>query len=414
MRSLSIFALAILPLPLLANEGISDNAPDTSVETAQAAQAQPGKRNAVVPFLFSSTSMGTTLAAAGSFRGIFQPQAQLIAVGAYSNNDSYIAYGGLHNLSFGPKRWKLDLEAFSGTFKESEVYLNGSHNSEQQDYVTGEEHQERYSIHFRYLLPLGAGADASANRRQAFSPMPPQSDSVSHQSPTDQPWVTLGFKPFYYTATVADFDEEKTAGLELKLDVDARNYVPSPSSGYRFEVDMQRDWGADDRDSYTNWQAQYSQYFDLGVNQYSKQQTLSLTAYLADTPTWDKDNNTHQAPYFAQNRLGGWDRLRGYTANRFHDRSAIFYGAEYRATPNYQPQSQIPFINRYQMPWWQWSLFAGVGRVHDEFDLGELHQDLKWSAGFGARLWVENVLVRMDIGYSEEGNQVRVVVNQPF
>ncbi|SDI63893.1 hypothetical protein SAMN04488540_102293 [Ferrimonas sediminum] len=383
-------------------------------------------RNAVVPFVFSSSSMGFTGAAAGSFQGLLQPQSQIVGVGAYSNNDSYVAFLGIYNLTFSDSsRWFVDLEAINATFKESQVYVDGApgfdggaggHGSDENNFVLGQEDQQRYAASFRYVLPFGAGENRPFRLRQAFGPEPmlPVDQQLDGESPLALSSITI--KPFYESRQIADGDQEETGGIALRLDMDARNYVPSPSRGYRFEFDLQRDWGSGDRSSYTSWQAQYAHYLNLGSNSWSQQQTLSLTAYLADVPTWDSgsEGKEHRPPWFAQSKLGGWDRLRGYQSDRFHDRNAIYYGAEYRSVPTWQPQGSIPFIDRYYFPWWQFAAYVGVGRVHDEFDLSTLHQEMNWSAGFGIRFWVENVLARLDIAYGAEGNQVRVVVNQPF
>jgi len=36
-----------------------------------------------------------------------------------------------------------------------------------------------------------------------------------------------------------------------------------------------------------------------------------------------------------------------------------------------------------RIPWWQWVGFVKAGRVHDEWDLDELHDDMKWTIGGG-------------------------------
>ena len=59
-------------------------------------------------------------------------------------------------------------------------------------------------------------------------------------------------------------------------------------------------------------------------------------------------------------------------------------------------------------------LFGEVGRVHDEWDLGELHEDMKWDVGAGVRLDVEGVVVRIDAAVGEEDSQVQMFIGHAF
>ena len=68
-------------------------------------------------------------------------------------------------------------------------------------------------------------------------------------------------------------------------------------------------------------------------------------------------------PYFEGARLGGLYRMRGYRHNRFHDKSAIYYSAEYRFIPNRSPLNQLDKLGWFNFNWWQFVAFAEVGRV---------------------------------------------------
>ena len=58
--------------------------------------------------------------------------------------------------------------------------------------------------------------------------------------------------------------------------------------------------------------------------------------------------------------------------------------------------------------------FAEIGRVNDEWELDDLHDDMKWSAGIGARIMVEGVIVRVDFATSEEQSEVQMFIGQTF
>jgi hypothetical protein len=80
----------------------------------------------------------------------------------------------------------------------------------------------------------------------------------------------------------------------------------------------------------------------------------------------------------------------------------------------WNPFPGIPIINNLHIPWWQWTVFAEAGRVHDEWEMDELHDDMKWSLGAGARIMVEGVIVRVDFATSEEQSEVQMFIGQTF
>ncbi|GAA5191789.1 hypothetical protein [Ferrimonas gelatinilytica] len=393
--------------------------------TLAAQESGSERRNAAVPILFSTSSMGFSLGAAASLQGLGQSQAQVVGVGAYSVNQSYVAYLGAFNYRLGKsRRWFVDWEGFVGQFNEKTLYLDGpepgsvpagSNGSAIADALFGEEQHWEINGTLRYLLPLGAGRDDTTLVVATKEGLPMVSPSLreAHQGA----YTFLELKPFYERHSVQALGEDFVSqGMTLRLEQDARNFWPSPTAGYQASLELTRDWGSDQREAYTRWEAQYRHYLNLGQSRWAKQQSMALTAYLSDLPTWEGgSSNPEQAPaWFAQSTLGGWHRLRGYSSARYHDRSALYYGAEYRMVPRWQPQGGIPFINRYRFPWYELALFGGVGRVNEDFDLGELHKDMQWSAGVGIRLWVENVLVRLDFAVAADDSGVVVAINQPF
>ncbi|MBY5993750.1 BamA/TamA family outer membrane protein [Ferrimonas balearica] len=411
----TVWALGLCAVAL-ADEAVTETEPS----------AETKSRSAAVPFVFSTSSMGLSVGGAASLQGVLQEGSQLVGAGAYSENDSHVAFLGVYNLHFGDSgRWFVDLQAFDARFRETQVYLDGNpdfdtpaggHGSSADNHVLGEEQQRDLYATLRYLLPMGAGKDSPRRRSRIVAGIP----VALEKGELPGAYTSIELEPFYREREVIGQDgfqqRDKTQGLSLKLDHDARDFIPSPSEGYRAELQIHRDWGGAERQSYTKWEAQYSHYLNIGASAWSKQQVLAFTAYTSDVPTWDSGSpgSEHRPPWFAESTLGGWNRLRGYQGARFHDRSAVFYGAEYRAIPRWQPQGAIPFIERYYFPWWQFAVYGEVGRVHDSYDLVELHKEMDWTVGVGLRMWVENVVARVDWAFSEEENQLRVVVNQPF
>src|SRR5262249_25026221 len=102
-------------------------------------------------------------------------------------------------------------------------------------------------------------------------------------------------------------------------------------------------------------------------------------------------------------------------SQRFSDRAAIYYAAELRVIPEWNPFDAWPSFQRYaDVEWLQFAPFVELGRVAPEWNLDTLHSSMKWSAGLGIRAWPSGFVVRIDTGFSEEGAQVQMIISQPF
>lgn len=281
-------------------------------------------------------------------------------------------------------------------------------------------------VNFRYLLPIGLGEQTlihtyymdrglidnrNASGAQAFNPL------ISGRS-------YFTFRPYYRNQI---YDEDKnsellsaTNGLEFGLEWDNRDFLASPSRGEHIKFAVKRDFGWLNSDSdYWIWEFSASKYFSLPTGDWSRQQVLALNFYTADTPSWDRDAQTGlvtgRAPDYMSPKLGGYNRLRAYPFERFNDRSAIYYGLEYRVIPQWNPLSDIGFIQRWLAPdWWQVVPFAELGRVAPTYDWGRLHTDMKWDVGIGLRFMLKKTVVRVDYAVSEESTVGWVMFDHPF
>jgi len=100
-----------------------------------------------------------------------------------------------------------------------------------------------------------------------------------------------------------------------------------------------------------------------------------------------------------QPRLGGSDDLRGFRPFRFYDDNLLIANVEYR----WETFSGLDM-----------ALFADAGKVFSRHADWNFH-NLEASAGFGLRFnVVNNVFLRLDVGFSHEGFQVWVKFNNIF
>lgn len=209
--------------------------------------------------------------------------------------------------------------------------------------------------------------------------------------------------------------------LRLEYCHNNSDFQRNPSKGNQIRFGLNTDGGwVDSTQDYTFLDFSYSQYFDLGATEYQSQQVIALNFWIADTPTWDKGKANGQVfvsgrpPPYKGATLGGLYRLKAYDSYRFHDRSAIYYGAEYRSTFRYNPSKLIGLLKPFDIDWFQAVLYAEMGRVNSDYDLATLHTDMKADVGIGVRAMASTQVFRFDVAYGEEGAQMWVMVGHPF
>ena len=373
------------------------------------------KDSAFVPFYFSTETLGSTVGLAGVAKGVGQPQAAFFGMGLYSEKDSYVGFLSAFNYALS-SNLLFSTQMYQARFNDNPYYLGdqGSNSSSTEDKTVTNGDEENYKLEFKYLLPWG-------NVREhgllgAFQPV----RDVSFASPVDSGVSSIIFTPFYSSRELDIYNDKKeeATGFSLTFDWDNRDSVRNTTRGSHTSFDLTT--GAESlqsEDLWLKWEFQNSQYYSLGpLGDWFDQQVLAFDFYTADTPTWNKCDGAVCArpPEQEQARLGGLYRLRGYTAGRYHGRSAIHYSAEYRVLPDWQPLDDIPLINYYDLPWWQWVAFAEVGRVADDYDLKILHEDMKWNVGGAVRFQVEGIVVRAEMAKGADEGTFRVMINQPF
>lgn len=385
----------------------------TPAQASDKSEKEP-KDSAFVPFYFSTETMGNTFGVAGVAKGVGQPQAALFGTALYSDKDSYVVFLSAFNYALS-QNLLFSTQMYQARFNDNPYYLGdqGSNDSSDLDKTIADGHEQNYQAEFKYLLPWGNVAEHGL--LGAFQPI----KDVSFASPLESGVSSIIFTPFYTSRELKDLNQtEKATGFNLSFDWDNRDSTRNPTKGSHSLLKLTT--GADDwseSDPWFKWTFQNSQYYALGpLGDWFDQQVLAFDFYTADTPTWNNCSGQECArpPETEQARLGGLYRLRGYTGGRFHGRSAVHYSAEYRVLPEWQPLEDIPLINYYDLPWWQWVAFAEVGRVADEYDVKTLHSDMKWSLGGAVRFQVEGIVVRAELARGGDEGTFRVMINQPF
>jgi hypothetical protein len=299
----------------------------------------------------------------------------------------------------------------------------GANGSARGDYVTGTGWDEFFRVSFRYLLPIGWGRDhVGTQYRLDGGLLDSGATGGGSLNPVASGATFVGLRPFYRSQTLDSSGmkvSQRTNGLDVSLTWDNRDYVPSPSVGQSITLRWSRDFGRlDSTGSWTALAGELDQYLSLGPSEHFRQRVLALDVWTASSPSWSERADgrvVHRPPTFEGASLGGIWRMRGYRIERFSDKAALCYGAEYRMIPRWNPFPRWRWLqDRVGVEWIQLVPFAELGRVAPSWDLGELHSSMKWDAGLGVRVLAKGLVVRVDVAASPEGPAVQMMVGQPF
>ena len=153
----------------------------------------------------------------------------------------------------------------------------------------------------------------------------------------------------------------------------------------------------------------------------ARQRVLALDVWTADATSWNDSSErngapvAHHPPAYLGATLGGLWRMRGFPTSRFNDHAAIYYAAEYRVIPQWNPFDSMPWVKRHLgIAWWQWVAFAEAGRVAPSWNMNTLNSAMKTDFGLGVRAMAKGLVVRVDLAYSHEGAGTSMIVAQPF
>lgn len=264
---------------------------------------------------------------------------------------------------------------------------------------------------FRWLLPWAAGADPAPLRpRLAGGRLADPPVSGAHWNPLRSGRTFLELEPF-----LREQAGQRVAGATISLTRDNRDWEDDPSAGSWTRLLWRRDPGAFGSDApWSVLEADGRIYRVLGGGR--DPFVLALNAWTGASPTWNDEHLEadgarsvlHRPPSFAAPALGGDTRLRAYPQNRWNDRAFLYYGAELRK------RFDAGGLARWNIHWLQAVLFAEAGRVADAWDPSELHQDMKPSAGVGARVFFTDIVLRVDMAWGEEGALVQMFMDQAF
>jgi len=400
-------------------------------------ETEPSSGLFAVPFAFQNDTTGPALGVAVAGRGWPQETSLTYLTLVQAFNPTTYLYARCTDLELpGTERFFADLKLAVGRYSQINAYSDGNpsfknetagnNNSSAENYIEGSGQDNLVRLELEYVAPWGYGADhvkskvwlrdgilVSGGREPTF------------WNPLTTGTTTFHLTPFYRQQDVNSAERgdetQATAGLECAVKYDNSDFSENPTCGSMQQLRVTRDAGwLDSTAPWTTVDFEWAKYFSLGSGGGARQRVLAFDFWIIDTPSWNDavapGTAAHHPPSYAGATLGGLDKMRGFPQGRFHDRSAVYYAGEYRHTLDWNPLAGNALLRFFhvRVDWIQLVGFAEVGRVADEFDLGELHSDMKTDGGIGLRVFANNLVIRADYAVSAEGALVQMIVNHPF
>ena len=394
----------------------------------------------LIPFVFYSDAFELAGAINLTKRGFLQRQVTSNLVGLVGSNKSVFSHGEINNLQIPYiNRVFMNLELNAGNLRNLSFYYGsnpdfngqwaGTNSSGKNNNFQTHSQRLDFTTTFKYLLPIGNAKNKSIKTVVLDEGLPA---SLSIQQKIMEPEISLKNRTFltaslFYNYQNAEIEEKpdyeaKVTGYSLGLLHENVDFSENPSSGIKYNFSYKK--GADILPNSTPWEtieSSFSKYFAIAWGD-ARQKVLALNIWTSHTFSWNhtsmqNGNLVYHRPMPSKgSSLGGEIRLRGYPDARFFNKSALYYGLEYRVVPDFNPFKNSKLMQKFQLDvdWLQVVTFFEAGRVAPEWNLTTFHKQMKYDAGLGVRMFVNNMVIRVDSGVSPEGVQLQMYIKQAF
>lgn len=344
---------------------------------------EPAEQVLSVPYAFYNETFGVAAGYVYGVVGYPQKQSLLLATVMAGSQGSAMGFLMGRDIQIPQvERVFLDPVISVGYFGDTEAYIDGnprfageragSNESDEENYLEGEGWDNFFRMRLKYLLPVGQGRGkiigAYTVERGLLISEPLGGTSLN---PLSSGKSYIEIRPFYRWQQIEGDDADtdlKTNGLDVSFYWDNRDFFANPSKGNSLRLRYSRDFGLfDSNTAWTSLDGELDVYIPLGPSEHFRQRVVALDVWTSYSPTWDEQDNGeigNRPPAYTGATLGGLWRMRGYPAQRFNDKAAVYYSAELRVIPEWNPFEDMPWLQKYLgVQWLQLVPFFEVGRV---------------------------------------------------
>ena len=395
----------------------------------------PVPRGLILPYAFYTASLELAVGAGIGTSGHLQPQTKFFATAFVTTNESRALFISLfdYQVPFA-KRTFIEFVGSTAYYTDQRVYSGfntdfpgehaGSNDSSDENYIQGEGDDEWYDLKFKFLLPIGHGKHTLINTYtlkngllvdgqtggDTWNPLISGRTNIElsifnrHRSIINESGINVG----------------DSNGTIFALEHDNRDFYANPTKGSLQKIIYKKDFGYKSSDDWSVVQLDLRKYYYLGRTNRLRQSVLALDYWTSYTPSWEPSIDNlgpfidGRPPNELGSTLGGFYRLRSYPVHRFSDKAAVYYSAELRLMPEWNPLGNMKLLKPLDIDWWQIVPFVEVGRVAPHWSFSELHNDMRKVLGLGLRFMAQKAVFRLDTAVSNDSWSMYAMVGHPF
>jgi hypothetical protein len=413
--------------------------PNTSIKstvTRVENQENGTKNKLILPYAFSTESMGFTMGVGGGTKGYGQEQVILGATAFYSADEAVGLFLGMwdYRPSFA-KRFFLGAQGMVGHYPTQRAYTRlafdpdsirpGSNDSDEEQFAEDSGYDNWTDFKLEFVLPIGS-ARIDAMQQFTLKGGLLQSAPVGGEvwNPLQNGVTTLLLRQYnrYRSFEFPGGDIDATVHpVQAGISYFNTDFPSNPSTGSSQYFAVTHDFGwLESPDDWTFVEFEASKYFSLGDSDWAKQRIIALNMWTGNNSSWEETTNAdgkitvqHRAPFYEGATLGGFYRMRAYPVDRFNDKSAIYTTAEYRYTLDWNPLGNVSWLKFLHSDWLQLVAFGEGGRVANDYN-SDLLKDWKFDGGVSIRCMFSSAVVRLDMAVSDETSSTWVMFGHPF
>lgn len=393
-------------------------------------------RKLLLPYALYTESLEFTVGVLGGTSGYLQPQTSFVVSVLTTTNDSNALFLSLrdYQLPFA-KRVFIEFIGSYAYYTDQRVYTGfnpgypgehgGSNDSSDENFLRGSGDDQWYDLKFKYLLPIGYGENKIINTfRLKHGLLVDGQTGGDVWNPMISGRTNFELSVFSRYRTILEESGENVGnseGITASLEYDNRDFYVNPTKGSLQKITVKHDFGVlEGTDNWSVIQLDLRKYLYLGSTKKLRQSVLALDYWTSYTPSWNPSVDNlgpyidGRPPNSLGSTLGGFFRLRAYPVDRFSDKAAIYYSAELRLMPKWNPLGNMKILKPLNIDWWQVVPFVEIGRVAPQWSISELHTDMRKVLGVGLRFMAQKAVFRLDTAFADDSWSMYAMVGQPF